>query len=93
VPHLARLQIFVEHRFDNASTLLYVDQVYELSFDTVDKIRLFKSLEANKSLWITEVNWPLNSQGEYMLIASNGGSELYGPLPPLSPRKRLLRRV
>lgn len=57
-------------RFDIANTLLYVDRVREpeneqLSFDTTEKIRLFKSITPNKALWITEVNWPLKDTGEF----------------------------
>ncbi len=58
------------NRFDIMNTLLYVDRVKEpenrqLGFNTEDKIRVFKSIQKDKPLWITEVNWPIKDTGDY----------------------------
>ncbi len=59
-----------DNRFDIMNTLLYVDRVKEpenrqLGFNTEDKIRIFKSIQKDKPLWITEVNWPIKNTGDY----------------------------
>lgn len=59
-----------ENKFDIMNTLLYVDRVKEpenkqRGFNTEDKIRIFKSIQKDKPLWITEVNWPIKDTGDY----------------------------
>jgi hypothetical protein len=61
--------------FDAVSSLLYVDRVgapenTQFGWDTARKTALLRAVidgsgQEGKSLWITEVNWPLEGTGKY----------------------------
>lgn len=67
--------ILKEIPFDAVSSLLYVDRVgapenTQFGWDTAKKTALLRAVidgsgQEGKSLWITEVNWPLEGTGKY----------------------------
>jgi len=71
--------VLKEITFDIISSLLYVDRVgapenTQFGWDTANKTALLRAVidgsgQKDKSLWITEVNWPLEGTGKYSPVS------------------------